>query len=71
MALAMVEKHFLPFGDAEVFLEASWHPLRRHVGPLEALKANMLIFSWFHKGLAAQVPWVNRHKCSEPEPWRG
>ena len=52
-------------------LEASWRRLGSHVGPLEALKAKMMIFLWFYKGLAAQLPRHGRQRGSEPEPWRG
>ena len=56
--------------QTEEILEASWRPLGSHVGPLEALKAKMLIFPWFYNGLAAQVARHPRKQASEPEPWR-
>ena len=58
-------------GRSWSILEASWRSLGNHIGPLEALKAKMLIFHWFYKGLAAQVPWHGCQQGSGPEPWRG
>ena len=58
-------------GRSWSILEASWRSLGNHIGPLEALKAKMLIFHCFYKGLAAQLPRHDRQRLSEPEPWRG
>ena len=58
-------------GPSQSILEASWRSLGNHVGPLEALVAKMLIFHWFYKGLAAQLPRHVRQQHRGPEPWRG
>ena len=58
-------------GPSWSILEASWRSLGNHVGPLEALKAILLIFQRFYNGLAAHLPRENRQNSSEPEPWRG
>ena len=42
-------------GPSWSILEASWRSLGNHIGPLEALKAKMLIFQMFYKGLAGQL----------------
>ena len=58
-------------GSSWSVLEASWRRLGSHVGPLEALKAKMLIFHWFYNGLAAQLLRHGRQQPGGPEPWRG
>ena len=35
------------------------------------LETCLLIFDWFLKGLAAQLPRQHRQHPSEPELWRG
>ena len=54
------------FGTHWSILEVSWCPLAKHVGTLEALKANMLIFQWFYEVLAGHLPWGNRQTSSDP-----
>ena len=49
----------------------SWHAVGRYGGPLDGMIVETLIFHWFYKVLAGQVPWHNRQRRAGPEPRRG
>ena len=68
VVLGPLEALLRPLG---MVLGRSWGALVRHDGPLEGQMAKMLIFHWFYKGLAAQLPRHVRQQHRGPEPWRG